>query len=605
MPRTTLDLNPTVPMNLRETHWASTGNPAQNYVDFVADTWTEFASFSGRGSVREVPFEYVGDRDLAWIRWKVDGADRYQSGDVGIPLNHFIGAIGTTTRYHCDGWGQTVIDDAGDKFSGVNKIGIPFANGITFEIFTSDPAGATIYSMPVIQKDSRYPFDADPTGDGWRLYAHTIVNAGVDHALLDALGAAVVGFLQEMNYPSGRGTLEANHVLKYGTSLATETQTTGSEDIVRENGWYFVAGVLRFDLAGVIYDNGLTNTGVYVLFGKPEPTTQRWPYNPERVQLSWAALSDASSIATVWFYAKTAPTYNVPSIPQNLAANAGSSEVTVTWDYLAEYGVAGYELYRDGELAYRGTANTFTDTGLDNGTEYTYSLKAFNPFDELSDESDAVDATPVSNAALNFPGTSGNVARVAIEATIAALTGDFRIEALIALDNWAANPSFRSGNGGSIISEGPSGFMGLRIWHDSTNTQLVSALPSGGSAVPNGAYRWVSLRHDRDNGSGNREVKNYMALDDGLGNAGTFTQFGGTGTVAATGATTAPSGNWDIGFAFGGGSAGKCKIYRVYNALTGGTAVINIDFRNHEGQTSFTDSAGRSVSIIGTATITD
>jgi fibronectin type 3 domain-containing protein len=74
-----------------------------------------------------------------------------------------------------------------------------------------------------------------------------------------------------------------------------------------------------------------------------------------------------------------------PAAPTNLAASAGDARVTLNWS--ASSGATGYDVYRasgGGSLTRVGsatpttTATSFTDTGLTNGTQYSYAVRAIN-----------------------------------------------------------------------------------------------------------------------------------------------------------------------------------------------------------------------------------
>ena len=75
-----------------------------------------------------------------------------------------------------------------------------------------------------------------------------------------------------------------------------------------------------------------------------------------------------------------------PSVPQNLVATAvSSSQIDLTWDASTDnVAVTGYNIYRDDVLVDTRPTNSYSDTGLDPGTEYEYEVSAF---DAASNES--------------------------------------------------------------------------------------------------------------------------------------------------------------------------------------------------------------------------
>ncbi len=66
----------------------------------------------------------------------------------------------------------------------------------------------------------------------------------------------------------------------------------------------------------------------------------------------------------------------VPSIPQNVAASASGSTVTITWsDSVGARGISTYKIYRDGVFLVTDITSPYADQGLVSGT-YTYSVSA-------------------------------------------------------------------------------------------------------------------------------------------------------------------------------------------------------------------------------------
>jgi fibronectin type 3 domain-containing protein len=95
-------------------------------------------------------------------------------------------------------------------------------------------------------------------------------------------------------------------------------------------------------------------------------------------------------------------TASVPSGPTNLQAIAGNTSVALSWTASSSGAPTSYRVYRgtasDGEAVtpiatLNGSATTFTDTGLKNGTKYYYYVQAFNAVGG-SPTTDEVTATP-------------------------------------------------------------------------------------------------------------------------------------------------------------------------------------------------------------------
>jgi chitodextrinase len=93
-----------------------------------------------------------------------------------------------------------------------------------------------------------------------------------------------------------------------------------------------------------------------------------------------------------------------PSTPTGLAAAAGDKQVALSWNGSTDnVGVAGYHVYRNGGQVAQTTATTFTDSGLTDGTSYSYTAVAFDAAGNNSTASSAVSATPVAPQSGNQP----------------------------------------------------------------------------------------------------------------------------------------------------------------------------------------------------------
>ena len=83
-----------------------------------------------------------------------------------------------------------------------------------------------------------------------------------------------------------------------------------------------------------------------------------------------------------------------PAKPTGLTAAGGDKQVTLDWADNAD-AVQGYNVYRNGTKANAApvTVSSYTDTGLTNGTQYCYTVRAVGPGGESAD-SDSKCATP-------------------------------------------------------------------------------------------------------------------------------------------------------------------------------------------------------------------
>jgi chitodextrinase len=84
-----------------------------------------------------------------------------------------------------------------------------------------------------------------------------------------------------------------------------------------------------------------------------------------------------------------------PTAPTNLIATTmSSSQIDLSWSASTDdYGVAGYEIYRDAALISTVTGTDYAETYLSENTTYTYSIKAFDGANNKSAASEPASAT--------------------------------------------------------------------------------------------------------------------------------------------------------------------------------------------------------------------
>lgn len=87
-----------------------------------------------------------------------------------------------------------------------------------------------------------------------------------------------------------------------------------------------------------------------------------------------------------------------PTAPGSLTAAAGDAAVALTWTASKDNaGITGYRISRDGTVVSTVTATSFNDSGLTNGTTYSYSVVALDAAGNVSPAATA-SATPQSSA---------------------------------------------------------------------------------------------------------------------------------------------------------------------------------------------------------------
>jgi chitodextrinase len=91
-----------------------------------------------------------------------------------------------------------------------------------------------------------------------------------------------------------------------------------------------------------------------------------------------------------------------PTAPSNLTASAGNQQISLGWNASVDnVAVGGYRIFRNGHRLTTVGASTlsYTNTGLTNGTSYSYYVVAYDTSGNVSPASNTVSATPTSPSA--------------------------------------------------------------------------------------------------------------------------------------------------------------------------------------------------------------
>lgn len=112
--------------------------------------------------------------------------------------------------------------------------------------------------------------------------------------------------------------------------------------------------------------------------------------------------SDGNTYINNHFFAGHPPVAwdrQAPTVPGSLSATASSSSaITLAWSASTDnVGVIGYRIYRNGVQFATTNATTYTDTGLSSSTSYTYTVIAYDAFNNVSSSSAAASATTLSS----------------------------------------------------------------------------------------------------------------------------------------------------------------------------------------------------------------
>lgn len=212
----------------------------------------------------------------------------------------------------------------------------------------------------------------------------------------------VVAYKQNSSASPASATVTAKPV---APPLATPTglaATPGNATV--SLAWGSVAGATGYD----VYRNGTKLTSTVGPSYTDNAVSNGTAYSYYVVATSATSSSGASATVTA------TPAAPAPGAPTGLSGVAGDQTVTLTWNVVA--GATSYNVYRNGTLLKTGLAgNTYTDSGLTNGTAYTYEVTVIKTGVE-SARSAAVQVTPfviTPAAPTGLAATAGN-AQVAL-----------------------------------------------------------------------------------------------------------------------------------------------------------------------------------------------
>ena len=197
-------------------------------------------------------------------------------------------------------------------------------------------------------------------------------------------------------------------------------------------GWIDALNYGWSDVEAFIHDDNNTVTLIYWPFGGGHPGEGKDVYfatsslnnmtsvSNKRVvcdnvgwQVRHSIVKDVAGGKWRWYYSvigsirmRTAPLEGQPqdntppSAPSNLSASAsGRTRIDLSWDAASdgESGIGGYTIYRDGDNVGTSSETSYSDTDLNEGTEYTYRVSAVNGAGMEGEKSGEASATTGSD----------------------------------------------------------------------------------------------------------------------------------------------------------------------------------------------------------------
>ena len=208
--------------------------------------------------------------------------------------------------------------------------------------------------------------------------------------------------------PTVDPTFNVNQVVVDTTPPSTPTLgtcTTQGDQVIKVNAWSQstdASGVARYDIyegttsvfANMTKDGSMTTTGPYTTTLPLVPNT---PYFIAVVALDTVGNQSSPQVPVgtttspqqpYMISCTTAPDTFAPSVPV-LTSPGSSTTSTTTFSWAAstdDYKMGGYQVYRNGTLLQNVSATTtsFTDTGLSPYVQYSYTVKAYDSYGNVS-----------------------------------------------------------------------------------------------------------------------------------------------------------------------------------------------------------------------------
>lgn len=227
------------------------------------------------------------------------------------------------------------------------------------------------------------------------LYTYTVkaIDAAGNLSGASASKSATTLALSDTTPPTVTITAPAAN-LAAGTTATSLSATTNESATCRystNSSFTYSAGTLFSTTGGTAHTttlSGLANSTSYTYYVKCQDTA-----------------GNTSGNASVTFSVATPPDTAAPSAPAGLtAATVSSSQINLSWTASTDnVAVSGYKVFRGAAQIATTTSPSYSNTGLNASTNYSYTVKAFDAANNVSAASTAASAT--TQAAAGAGGT--------------------------------------------------------------------------------------------------------------------------------------------------------------------------------------------------------
>ncbi|HEX3581194.1 MAG TPA: right-handed parallel beta-helix repeat-containing protein [Thermoanaerobaculia bacterium] len=359
---------------------------------------------------------------------------------------------------------------------------------------TSNPLnGLTIVNNIVL--NSKYGFYYSNEANGGGLQNVTVANNTFYKGAVDLIWIASAAH-------SG-SVVENNVFYQVGNVM---TNVAGSGVAYRNNDWYGGTAGTASGSGDVLADPRLANAGgltaadYKLTFGSPAVAVG---LSLSNVTLDYfgAARVVAYDLGAHQLGSTSNADTTAPSVPASLTATAATSSVmTLAWlPSTDNTGVTGYQLYRNGTLIGTTGSLTFSDSGLAAGTQYSYTVKAYDAAGNVSAASNTATTSTLPSGVMT--GGADTIAPTMPASLTATATSSSTVSLAwgASTDNVAVTGYRILRNGAYLTTVTSTSFNDSGLAESTTYTYSVSALDSAGnqSSVAGAAVKTLSAKKHR------------------------------------------------------------------------------------------------------------
>jgi GH25 family lysozyme M1 (1,4-beta-N-acetylmuramidase) len=282
----------------------------------------------------------------------------------GIDVSHWQGTID---------WNKV-------KNSGIAFVYAKASKGATGtdEMFSANVQGARAVSLPIGAYHYATP-SAPYNPDQAKAEALNFVNVMKNGGMGDFGDIMPILDLEE---PAATGTLTSDEIASWARVFIDTVKSLTNRQVMIYSGDWFVEQYN--DFGGKLSDIPVW-IAAWTRYGNTQPPAvggwtewTAWQYSDQGIVPGISGYVDLdygpTSIDALRGYLTNTP--SVPAAPSNFSANQSANSVQLNWS--PSTNATSYQLQRNGNIVYQGTATNFTDTALSENTTYAYTLTAVN-----------------------------------------------------------------------------------------------------------------------------------------------------------------------------------------------------------------------------------